>query len=141
VDKCPDCSANSLGLYDSGYKELLPSQGYWGPIDINWNIVSCRFSAPLAVQNKEGTSQYWFSMQVQNANFPIVTLQVSTDYGNTWQDTVSRDYNFFEKPNTGGGGFGTQKVDIKITCFNDNVVYLRDIDVNERSKTWADANC
>jgi expansin (peptidoglycan-binding protein) len=102
-------------------------------------VVSCNFQAPLSVQNKEGASQYWFSMQVQNANWPIDTLHVSTDGGRNWENTLSRDYNFFEK--SGGGGFGTTRVDLRITCFNKNVVYMRDVEVKDNKKIWADANC
>jgi expansin (peptidoglycan-binding protein) len=142
VDKCPSCPPNFLNIFDAGYRQLLPSEGFTDKIDVNWKIVSCLFQAPLAVQNKEGTSQYYFSMQVQNSNWPVETLQVSTDGGRSWQNTISRDYNYFEKDSkSGGAGFGTEKVDLKITCFNGNSVYMRDVEVKDKKKIWADGNC
>jgi expansin (peptidoglycan-binding protein) len=101
--------------------------------------VSCNFGTPLAVQNKEGTSQYWFSMQVQNANWPVDTLDISTDGGQTWQPTVSRDYNFFESAK--GGGFGTATVDLRISCFNNKKVYMKGVTVEDNKKVYATENC
>lgn len=128
-----------MNLFEEGYRKLIPEPSFRDRIDINWNVVSCAFSSPLAVQNKEGTSSYWFSIQVQNSNWPVDTVHVSTDGGNTWENTVSRDYNFFERQK--GGGFGTDMVDLKISCFGGGVVYVRDVEIKDKKKIWATGNC
>jgi expansin (peptidoglycan-binding protein) len=128
-----------LNLFEEGYRELVPTSNYRDKINIDWNVVSCAFSSPLAVQNKEGTSKYWFSIQIQNANWPVDAVHVSTDLGNTWENTISKDYNFFERK--AGGGFDKDVVDLKISCFGGSVVFVRDVEIKDRKKIWADGNC
>lgn len=66
-------------------------------------------------------------------------VYVSTDEGKTWENTVSRDYNYFERKN--GGGFGNKPVDLRISCFNRKEVYMRDVNIKNKAKIWAEANC
>jgi expansin (peptidoglycan-binding protein) len=131
---------NFLNLFEPAYSALIPTPDYRDKIDVSWDVVSCLWDSPLAVQNKEGTSGYWFSMQVQHANWPIQALEVSTNGGRDWQNTLSRDYNFFEKA-PGGGGYGGDRVDLKITCANGNVVMMMDVEVKDKVKVWATSNC
>jgi expansin (peptidoglycan-binding protein) len=123
---------------EEGYRTLLANQPFKDKVSVEWHIVSCRFTAPLAVQNAPGVSKYWFSMQVQNSNYPVSQLEVSTDHGETWKKTVSRDYNFFEGEN---GGFGTDMVDLKISCFNGKVVEMKNVSIAKDKKVWAESNC
>jgi expansin (peptidoglycan-binding protein) len=139
TDKCPGCPMNFLNLFEPAYNALARDRNNRDKIDISWDVVSCLWDSPLAVQNKEGTSQYWFSMQVQNSNWPIKSMEVSTNGGRDWQNTASRDYNFFEKSN--GGGYGVDRVDLRISCANGNVVMMTDVEVRDKSKVWATSNC
>ncbi|KAF2431826.1 hypothetical protein EJ08DRAFT_712199 [Tothia fuscella] len=139
VDKCPGCGDNFLNLFAEGYQQLIPSSGFTDKIKVNWDVVSCGFNAPLAIQNKEGVSQFWFSVQIQAANWPVDAVYVSTDDGKTWENTVSKDYNFFERQD--GGGFGTSTVALKITCVKGAAVYIRYFQIQDRKKQWAEANC
>lgn len=50
-----------------------------------------------------------FEMQLLNRNQPVTSLDVSSDGGKTWQGTVRKDYNYFQKAGRGGrlwGGLG-----------------------------------
>ncbi|KKK17964.1 hypothetical protein P175DRAFT_0509807 [Aspergillus ochraceoroseus IBT 24754] len=109
VDKCPECESNHLDLFQNAFAELADISK--GIIPIKWSYVSCDIDTPLILKNKEGTSPYWFSMQVVNANEAITAFEVSTDSGSTWQSTTRSFYNFFEN----SSGFHTDTVDVRIT--------------------------
>ena len=49
----------------------------------------------MQFKNKEGTSAYYFAMQVRNSVLPIDTLEVSTNQGATWTKVDRFEYNFF----------------------------------------------
>lgn len=124
---------------EGGYATLLTSQPFQDKIAIEWHIVSCRFSSPIAIQNAPGASRYWFSMQIQNSNYPVSHMEVSNDHGKTWHTTVSKDYNFFEGADV--AGFDTDVVDLRISCFNGKVVNMKDVMVDKDKKVWATSNC
>jgi expansin (peptidoglycan-binding protein) len=98
--------------------------------------VTCDITTPLILRNKEGTSQWWFSMQVINHNEPIASLQVSTDSGKTWQATTRRDYNFFEN----SSGFGTSTVDVKVTSSTGKTITVKGVSVAALVQTKAASN-
>ncbi|KAI9040640.1 putative extracellular cellulase CelA/allergen Asp F7-like [Aspergillus affinis] len=121
VDKCPECESNHLDLFETAFSELAATSE--GIIPISWSFVPCGIDSPITLKNKEGTSAYWFSMQVVNANEPVEKLEVSTDGGSTWQATTRSDYNFFENES----GFGTESVDVKVTAKSGGVVTVKNV--------------
>ncbi|KAE9977683.1 hypothetical protein BLS_001207 [Venturia inaequalis] len=139
VDKCPGCAPNFLNIMEGGYNTLLTGQSFRDRINVEWHIVSCRIAQPLAVQNAAGASPHWFSLQIQNSNYPVSHIEVSNDNGKTWESTVSRDYNYFEGARM--GGFETDTVDLKISCFNGRMVYMKNVPVEKDKKVWATSNC
>jgi len=88
------------------------------------------------LKNKEGTSQYWFSMQVVNANEAVESLEVSTDSGSNWQSTTRSFYNFFEN----SSGFGTDTVDVRVTGTSGKTVVVKSVSVSSGSSTTASGN-
>jgi expansin (peptidoglycan-binding protein) len=90
------------------------------------------------VRNKSGTSKYWFSMQVVNSNTAVKTLDVSIDGGNTWKSTIRRGYNYFEK--SGNDGFGTDKVDVRITSSNRKQIRISGVSVASEASMNASGN-
>lgn len=121
VDKCPECESNHLDLFETAFSELAATSE--GIIPISWSFVPCGIDSPITLKNKEGTSAYWFSMQVVNSNEPVEKLEVSTDGGSTWQATTRSDYNFFENES----GFGTESVDVKVTAKSGGVVTVKNV--------------
>lgn len=107
-----------------------------GTIDITFDFVECGITSPLVLHNKSGTSAYWFSMQVVNANDAVDSLEVSTDGGSTWQSTTRTDYNFFEN----SSGFGTDTVSVRVTGASGTTVTVSDVSVASESQTTASAN-
>ncbi|KAL5337157.1 RlpA-like double-psi beta-barrel-protein domain-containing protein-containing protein [Aspergillus crustosus] len=123
VDECPECGPTHLDLFQSAFSSLAPLSE--GIIPISFTPIPCSISSPLYLKNKEGTSQYWFSIQVVNANEAIQSLEVSTDGGNTWQGTTRTFYNFFENE----AGFGVDSVDVRVTGVSGGVVVVKDVGV------------
>lgn len=134
VDQCPGCGQNHLDLFQNAFADLAnPSAGV---IDTTWTPIACGITSPLSLHNKEGTSKFFFSMQVLNANLPVQSLEVSTDGGNTWQPTTRKDYNFFEQEQ----GFMTDTVDVKVMSTTGGSVVVNGVSVADGSSTTAGSN-
>ncbi|CEL04769.1 Putative Extracellular cellulase [Aspergillus calidoustus] len=134
VDKCPECAPTHLDLFQSAFEELAPASE--GVIAISYNFIPCGIDSPIILKNKEGTSQYWFSMQVVNANEAVASLEVSTDGGSNWQSTTRTFYNFFEN----SAGFGTDTVDVRVTGVSGRSVVVKNVGVASGSSTTASGN-
>lgn len=123
VDQCPGCGSNHLDLYPDAFKKLAdPSKGI---IKVDWDFVPCGITTPIVLKNKSGTSKFWFSMQVMNANVAVEKLEVSTDGGKSWKATTRQPYNFFEN----SAGFGADMVDVKVTSTNGKTVVTKGVKV------------
>jgi expansin (peptidoglycan-binding protein) len=109
-------------------------------------VVSEKKNNPHASDLGSGTNQTLslisFSMQVLNCNYPITALDVSTDNTNSWQPTIRRDYNYFERNATAGsGGFGADRVTVRISCSNGKQVIIPDVGQDSETKAVAPVNC
>jgi expansin (peptidoglycan-binding protein) len=107
-----------------------------GIIPITYSIVPCGITSPIVLKNKSGTSPYWFSMQVMNANVGVAKLEVSTDSGKSWKATQRKDYNFFENPS----GFGTAAVDVRVTSVNGGTLVVKGVKVGSDAMTTGSGN-
>ncbi|KAK6825603.1 hypothetical protein PG987_013097 [Apiospora arundinis] len=134
VDKCPECEPGHLDLFENAWKALSP--GSSDPMTTSWTEVECGITSPLVLHNKSGTSPYWFSMQVINANEAVTKLEVSTDGGKTWQATKRQDYNYFENPS----GFGAAKLTIRVTGASGKTVTVENVGVESDSQIKAASN-
>ncbi|CZT51103.1 related to extracellular cellulase CelA/allergen Asp F7-like, putative [Rhynchosporium secalis] len=134
VDECPECDQKHLDLFKDGFLKLGTEAE--GIIPISYEVVNCGIASPLKLVNKVGTTRWWFSMQVVNANGAVKSLEVSTNGGKTWQPTTRRDYNFFEK-NT---GFGTEKVSVRVTGATGKSVITHNVGVGSQTQFTAAGN-
>ncbi|KAJ5182865.1 hypothetical protein N7492_000481 [Penicillium capsulatum] len=134
VDQCPSCKSNHLDLFQDAFSSLSALSA--GNIDISWSYTSCELDGPLKLKNKDGTSQYWFSMQVVNANEPVTKLEVSTDGGSSWQATERTYYNYFEKKS----GFGTENVDVRVTGQSGKSVVVKNVGCESEAVVTAASN-
>lgn len=134
VDECPGCGPNHLDLFPDAFAKLEdPSKGI---IPVSWDIVPCGITTPITLKNKEGTSKYWFAMQVMNSNMPISKLEVSIDGGVSWKPTTRKPYNFFEE----AAGFGVDIVDIKVTSIDGKSIIVKDVSTVASSTKEAASN-
>ncbi|RSH83336.1 uncharacterized protein EHS24_007014 [Apiotrichum porosum] len=108
VDECPECEQGHLDLFPDAFTAV---GGTDGTVTTSYRFVECGLTSPITLHNKEGTSQYWFAMQVVNANEPVSTLEVSVDGGSTWTAATRTTYNYFEY----SAGFGSASMDIRVT--------------------------
>ncbi|KAK1835008.1 RlpA-like double-psi beta-barrel-protein domain-containing protein-containing protein [Podospora conica] len=140
VDSCTSCANNRLNLFSDAFRRIAGTDK-GGIIDVEFDVVSCEINDPIVVRNKIGTSRYHFSLQVLNANLPITALHVSTDKGQTWEETVRREYNFFERAEGKNGGFSADKVMVRVSCSNGRRVILPEVSAAELVVTRAPTNC
>ncbi|EOD45282.1 putative expansin-like protein 1 protein [Neofusicoccum parvum UCRNP2] len=134
VDQCPGCGENHLDLFQDAFAKLDDISK--GIIEVKWEIVDCGISSPMTLKNKEGTSAYWFSMQAENINTPVKSLQVSTDGGSTWQSTTRTEYNYFEN----SSGFGSDTLAIKVTNNAGKEIITKNVGVTGGSTVEAATN-
>ncbi|RAK72198.1 putative extracellular cellulase CelA/allergen Asp F7-like [Aspergillus fijiensis CBS 313.89] len=134
VDECPECDSNHLDLFQTAFAELADISK--GVISIDWEYVDCGITTPIKLNNKSGTSAYWFAMQVENSNEPVTALEVSTDGGSTWQSTTRSTYNYFEN----ASGFGTDTVDVRVTGQSGATITVNNVSVSSGSSVTASSN-
>lgn len=103
---------------------------------MSWSFVDCPITSPIQLLNKSGVSEYWFSMQVQNANEMVTDFKVSADDGKTWLETVRQDYNFFNI----ASGTQTSTVDVKITSSSGKVVTVTNVKVASDARITGTSN-
>lgn len=128
VDQCPTCSVGHIDLFPDAFATLDDPD--LGIIDVSYEFVSCGITSPAKLHNKDGTSRYWFSMQVVNHNLPVDTLEVSTNGGRSWQSTSRTYYNFFERQD----GFGIDIVDVRVTAANGESIIIDGVSVASNSE-------
>ncbi|KAK7432305.1 hypothetical protein QQZ08_001252 [Neonectria magnoliae] len=133
VDQCPECDAGHLDLFPDAFTAVGGTDGI---VDTSYKFVTCGITSPLYLHNKSGTSAYWFSIQVVNANEPVASLEVSTDGGSSWVDTERKDYNFFEN----ASGFGQTSVDVRITSTTGKTITVKDVGVTPDAQYKAASN-
>ena len=75
-------------------------------------------------------------MQVVNADKAVEMLEVSTDGGQTWQETTRQTYNFFEE----ASGFGETLVDVRVTSVDGDVMVVDGVTVSSGTSVTATAN-
>lgn len=134
MDECPECDSNHLDLFQTAFAELADISK--GVISIDWEYVDCGITTPIKLNNKSGTSAYWFAMQVENSNEPVTALEVSTDGGSTWQSTTRSTYNYFEN----ASGFGTDTVDVRVTGQSGATITVNNVSVSSGSSVTASSN-
>ncbi|KAA1064499.1 hypothetical protein PGT21_005324 [Puccinia graminis f. sp. tritici] len=138
-DQCPSCEPNGLDL-DSNLWNQVSGNKPPGIIQIKWKIVPCGFSKPVMFMNKTGVSKDWNSIQVQGANTPLKSLEVSTDGGSSWTPLeVQSNSNYYQPKN--GKGLGTTG-DIRVTCLSGKQFVTKNIELaTPESPKAGSGNC
>ncbi|CEI62668.1 hypothetical protein FVEN_g5196 [Fusarium venenatum] len=133
VDRCNECNKGHLDLFEDAFTAVGGTNGL---VQTSWRSISCDITSPLVLRNKEGTSAFWFSMQVRNSNLPVKSLEVSTDNGKSWIGTTRKEYNFFENPS----GFRTETVDVRVTSSTGSTIIVKGVGVKPQTEFKAASN-
>ncbi|TRM64521.1 Non-catalytic module family EXPN protein [Schizophyllum amplum] len=127
VDKCPECEAGHLDLFQDIAAQVDVNYSSKGVFDITWEQVDCPVFGNMQFKNKEGTSAYYFAMQVRNIVEPVDTLEVSTDGGASWTSVHREDFNYF----VNYSGFGASPIDVRVTSMTGKQVVQSGITVSD----------
>jgi expansin (peptidoglycan-binding protein) len=100
VDQCPECASGDLDLSPTAFDQIANRAD--GRVQISWNFVACDVSGPVTYRFKDGTTEYWTEILVENHRLPIRSLEWSAD-GQNWQSTQRQSYNFFTINSPGPG--------------------------------------
>ncbi|MET0494588.1 MAG: expansin EXLX1 family cellulose-binding protein [Actinoplanes sp.] len=110
-DSCPECPVGHLDLSRTAFKKIADE--VQGVVPITYKAVpNAPTPGPLTIEFKEGSSQYWWAVQVDNNSNPIKSLQAKGP-GGDWMTASLEDYNFWIiDRQTGSGPFQVRMTDI-----------------------------
>ncbi len=120
VDRCPECLPGAVDLSAEAF--ALIAEPIAGRVRISWRLLSPALSGPIVYRFKEGSSQYWTSVQVRNHRNPIFRVEYLASDG-IFREMVRQPYNYFEAARGTGPGsltlrvtdiFGNQLVDSSV---------------------------
>jgi len=109
TDSCPECAAGHLDLSRTAFKKIGAEVD--GIIPITYKTVANpSVPGPLSVRLKEGSSQYWFAVLIDNHGNQLRSVTVSRA-GGTSRSAKRADYNYWIIES----GVGSGPFKIKIT--------------------------
>ncbi|MDY7090769.1 MAG: expansin EXLX1 family cellulose-binding protein [Actinomycetota bacterium] len=133
IDSCPECPAGHLDLSLTAFKKIgVKSDGI---IPITYKAVpGASVPGPISVRVKEGSSQYWLSVLIDNHSNQLASVKVAGK-GGSFKSASREDFNYWTIPS--GAGNGPFKV--KITDVYGNSVTVPNIKlaIGKTQKTTA----
>ncbi len=118
VDSCPSCAAGDLDFSPAAFD--LIADRVAGRVDITWTFVSCDVTGPVTYFFKEGSSEGWTAILVQNHRLPITKMEWSKDQS-SWTEMRRETYNYFIE----ASGFGIGSTYVRITATEGQVLVDR----------------
>ncbi|XP_070533744.1 uncharacterized protein [Ptychodera flava] len=100
VDSCPECHEGDIDLSKEAFDLIAGDRQ--GRIEIFWRVVECPVHGTLSLRFKDGSSKYWFALQVLNHRYKVKSLSVQRAEGGKWIKLERTDYNFFVRPDGAG---------------------------------------
>jgi hypothetical protein len=101
IDQCPECAAGHIDLSETAFARLAPLSA--GLITVSYtSLVNPALPGPLSVEVKQGSSQYWLALLVDNTGNPLTSVQVETSAG--WLSLARASYNYWLAPSGAGPG-------------------------------------
>ncbi|ASW53867.1 expansin EXLX1 family cellulose-binding protein [Plantactinospora sp. KBS50] len=112
MDQCPECASGHLDLSREAFARIAdPVQGL---VPVSYRaVVDPPLPGPLTFRMKEGSSQWWFAVQVGDHGNPLRSVEVRTGGSGSWRATVRQDYNYWiVDSGAGPGPFGIRVTDV-----------------------------
>ncbi|GAA2521526.1 expansin EXLX1 family cellulose-binding protein [Winogradskya humida] len=110
-DRCPECEPGHLDLSRTAFKKI--GDEVQGIIPITYKAVpNAATPGPLNIEFKDGSSQFWFAIFIDNHANPIKSVQVKGS-GGSFTSADHQDYNAWEiASGAGSGPFQIKMTDI-----------------------------
>ena len=93
TDSCPECAPGHLDLSRAAFKKIADEVQGLVPITFK-AVVSAPTPGRLSVRFKDGTSQWWFAVLIDNHANPLTSVQVKTQ-GGALRSAKRFDYNYW----------------------------------------------
>ncbi len=102
VDRCPECAAGHLDLSRTAFRKIADEVA--GVVPITYRaVVNAPTPGPLSVRFKDGASQWWFAVLIDNHANPLTSVRAKAS-GGGWRTAKRADYNYWII--SGGAGAG-----------------------------------
>lgn len=133
IDSCPECPAGHLDLSLKAFQKIgVKSDGI---IPITYKAVpGASVPGPISVRVKEGSSQYWLSVLIDNHSNQLDSVKVAGS-GGSFKNASREDFNYWTIPS----GVGNGPFKVKITDVYGNSVTVSGIKlaIGKTQKTTA----
>ena len=101
IDQCPECAAGHIDLSETAFARLAPLSA--GQINVSYTpLADPALPGPVAVEVKQGSSQYWLALLADNTGNPLTAVQVQTSSG--WVSLARASYNYWIAASGAGQG-------------------------------------
>ncbi|MBM2618836.1 hypothetical protein JIG36_25080 [Actinoplanes sp. LDG1-06] len=133
IDSCPECPAGHLDLSLTAFKKIGAQSA--GIIPITYRTVpGAAVPGPISVRVKEGSSQYWLSVLIDNHSNQLSSVKVAGK-GGSFKNASREDFNYWTLPS--GAGNGPFKVKITDVYGNSVTVSNIKLSIGKTQKTTA----
>jgi expansin (peptidoglycan-binding protein) len=111
IDQCPECAAGHIDLSQAAFSRIgVLKQGI---IPVTYRtLVNPSLPGPLTVRVKEGSSQWWLALRLDNHGNPLTRVRVAGPSG-SWQTLSHTDYDYWLAAS--GAGSGPFRVEVTDT--------------------------
>jgi len=101
IDQCPECAAGHIDLSEAAFAKLAPLSA--GLVNVTYTSLSDPpLPGPVAIEVKQGSSQYWLALLADNTGNPLASVQVETSSG--WLSLERATYNYWIAQSGSGPG-------------------------------------
>ena len=107
TDRCPECAPGHLDLSRQAFARIGNTVD--GLIPITYTpVTNPAVPGPMTVRVKEGSSQYWLALRLDNDGNPLTSVELQS--GSAWKPLTHTDYNYWIAQNGAGRGPFTVRV-------------------------------
>jgi expansin len=109
MDKCPECKPGHIDLSKTAFSKIAKLSD--GLVKVSYSVVKNPPVAPLSFRFKDGSSQWWFALQVLDQGNRLKSVEVKR--GSTWTATKRVDYGYWiYEPGAGPGPYSVRITDV-----------------------------
>ncbi len=118
-----NCTVGAIDLNEKAFEKIANKVD--GKVNISWKVKALPTDSPVKFKFKEGSSQYWCGIQVQNHRYPLKKLEVKQN--GQYIELPKKYYNYF----LAESGLGEGPYDIRLTDIYGHVIEETNIPLNQ----------